>query len=544
MRCFAFSRAAASVVLFALPLPASCFVLPLARCARVNVRKCSPDGTCELIIPSIESSTRLSLTLDEDAATSMEDTSTATVLEIPGDTIPLSELTRGAVTETRRGATDGVPHREDAADPSADLIRDLDGRPLSTQYFAQQMGLATVESYTCPEKDVFRGFMSNACRIRLAPGGETAFYKSVVFAELDHAQEKLRSSPHKLVRDAKSYDVVASFLSSRACRAVVSQADIHIPRLYNFQARPDYQNPIASKFSFLFEDYAPWDGWYQQWLLQDGEECRAALTALAKIHAFFWHGADFWKDAEAARELEAAVWKSGSYVQPTAQGRHQYKSVAREWSTKRLKFREQLSSFDYWDNLGERLEAVAEECGRHAHPFADDALCDSYEKYRTFTHGDPKQANLFFRRMADSEIQVGVIDFQWSGFGLASTDMAHFLTAAVHADLLTDGGEAALQQHYFDELQKYLVEFGAFGTAEDAVQNFSYATFIQQYDTAFLDVCRLVIAYTWARFEEPVEKDDEVGCARTMNKTSYNKSIPNVVWLMTRCDEIIKSRGF
>ena len=45
------------------------------------------------------------------------------------------------------------------------------------------------------------------------------------------------------------------------------------------------------------------------------------------------------------------------------------------------------------------------------------------------------------------------------------------------------------------------------------------------------------------RFEEPVEKDDEVGCVRTMNKTSYNKSIPNVVWLMTRCDEIMKSRA-
>lgn len=259
---------------------------------------------------------------------------------------------------------------------------------------------------------------------------------------------------------------------------------------------------------------------------------------------FFWQGSSFWNDQEAARELEEAVWKSGSYVQPKAQGLNQYKSVAKEWSKKRMKFRRELSSFDFWDNLGERLESIAEKCGRHAHPFADDILFNSYKKYRTFTHGDPKQANLFFRRSVESELQVGVIDFQWSGFGLASTDIAHFLTAAVHADLLTDGGEASLQTHYFGELNKYLVEFGAFSTVDDAVESFSYDAFIKQYDTAFLDICRLVIAYTWARFDEPVEKDDKVGCARSMNKTSYNKSIPNVVWLMTRCDEIMKSQGF
>ena len=38
-------------------------------------------------------------------------------------------------------------------------------------------------------------------------------------------------------------------------------------------------------------------------------------------------------------------------------------------------------------------------------------------------------------------MDVGLIDFQWSGFGLAATDIAHFITSAVHADLLNDGGE-------------------------------------------------------------------------------------------------------
>ena len=126
---------------------------------------------------------------------------------------------------------------------------------------------------------------------------------------------------------------------------------------------------------------------------------------------------------------------------------------------------------------------------------------------------------------------------------MAASDIAHFTTSAVHADRLVDGGEDMLLQYYFKELQKYLVEYGAYTDADDALENYSYETFMEQYEIAVLDICRLLIAYTWSRFTEPVEKDDKEGCARTMNKTSYNKSIPVVVWLMSRCDEIMKSRG-
>mmetsp|Transcript_26103 Transcript_26103/g.45986 ORF Transcript_26103/g.45986 Transcript_26103/m.45986 type:complete len:509 (+) Transcript_26103:148-1674(+) len=427
-----------------------------------------------------------------------------------------------------------------------DIVQDLDGLPLSKEYLSESMGV-NVESYTCPEKDAFRGFMSNACRIRVSPGGETAFYKRIVFEHLGHAWEKLKTAPFKLARDAKSYQVVASFLSSKACQQLTKQTGVCIPKCYDAQLRPNDSNPIESKYSFLLEDFSSSDGWYQQWLLDDDEECKATLKAFAKIHAFFWNGSKFWNDKEAAEELEAAVWKSGSYVQPEAQNTetvNQCKIVAKEWATKRLRFEKELSSFDYWDNLGERLESVAEQCGRDAHPFADDTLSEAYKKYRTFTHGDPKQANLFFRRdSAGSELQVGLIDYQWSGFGLAATDIAHFLTSAVHADRLVDGGESLLQQYYYGELQKYLVEYGAFSSKDEATENFSFETFTEQYEIAVLDICRLMIAYTWSRFEEAVEKSDHEACARTMNKTSYNKSIPNIMWLMSRCDEILKSRG-
>ena len=299
---------------------------------------------------------------------------------------------------------------------------------------------------------------------------------------------------------------------------------------------------MKSKFSFLLEDLSPAKGWYQQWLLCDLEDCKAALSSFSKIHGYFWAGSSFWDDANAAREFEESVWESGSYVQPEAQNWNQCKIVAQEWEKKKQRFEKELNGFDWWDTLGERLESVAEECGHLAHPFADEILSAKYQQYRTFCHGDPKAANLLFHK-TQSDLQVGLVDFQWSGFGLAATDIAHFMTSAVHGDLLVDGGEARLLRYYYDELQRHLVDYGVYETASDATQHFSYGTFIDQYEIGVLDICRLMIAYTWDRFSEPVEKGDEEACARTFNKTSYNKSIPTIIWLLSRCDDILKSRG-
>ena len=52
--------------------------------------------------------------------------------------------------------------------------------------------------------------MSNASRIYLQPSGDTVFYKRIVFEHLDHARAKMKSAPHKLVRDVNSYKVEVS----------------------------------------------------------------------------------------------------------------------------------------------------------------------------------------------------------------------------------------------------------------------------------------------------------------------------------------------
>lgn len=204
-------------------------------------------------------------------------------------TVPSSRVLASAtITSSRIGATVGlvdnldekedvtsnVDHADDnihhpTADsqshekiPAVDIIQDLDGLPLSNSYFEDKMNIDHVEYYTCPQKDAFSGFMSHACRVYLFPGKQSAFYKSIIFENLSHAKEKLKKSPYKLLRDAKSYTVVASFLNSKACALVRDKAGVHIPQQYDAQLRPDDDDPMKSKFSFLHEDFAPFDGWY------------------------------------------------------------------------------------------------------------------------------------------------------------------------------------------------------------------------------------------------------------------------------------------
>jgi len=94
-----------------------------------------------------------------------------------------------------------------------DITRDLDGYLLTPDYFQQAMGSSiegTIKSYHSPEDTAVRGLMSNASRIHLQPSGDTVFYKRIVFEHLDHARAKMKSAPHKLVRDVNSYKVEVS----------------------------------------------------------------------------------------------------------------------------------------------------------------------------------------------------------------------------------------------------------------------------------------------------------------------------------------------
>ena len=96
--------------------------------------------------------------------------------------------------------------------------------------------------------------------------------------------------------------------------------------------------------------------------------------------------------------------------------------------------------------------------------------------------------------------------------------------------------EEKLLDHYHARLSKYLVEFEAASSAAEVEEKlFPRAVLQEQYETAVLDVCRLVFAYAWRRW-----KPESEPTAESLNRNAYNKSLPNVLWLITRCQVLLQ----
>jgi len=466
----------------------------------------------------------------------------------------------------KRWIGEGMPPSD--VSQAIDIARDLDGIPYGLEDLQHLLKdenptNSKLVGYSVPEEDAWRGLMSNGVRFKLDWEGRTStmdedsselppsdiFYKRIVMANLDHARDKLKTAPHKLIRDVRSYQVETSFLTSNACKYFVNDTGMKINKVLSSDLRPVLgDNPkelLDSCFSIFLEYFQKSDGWEQHWLLPK-EETKASLEELAKMHAYFWQGSDFWKKdgGKAGDDLESIVWPNGGYMQPKLQGYDQLKQVRSGWESRYPSFREDLEKVQKLEgidsqSLGKRLEEIAPIVGKKSHPFADDETNDTeFKRYRTLIHGDPKHANFFFRKKQESNceverIEVGLIDFQWSGFGLAATDVAHHITSAVSSSAVCFDGkdEAELLDHYYSSLSKALVKFGVGKNEEEvATSIFPREILQEQYEVAFLDICRIVFAYAWRRWKAEDEPSEE-----SFNRNAYNKSLDCVLWLITRC---------
>ena len=192
------------------------------------------------------------------------------------------------------------------------------------------------------------------------------------------------------------------------------------------------------------------------------------------------------------------------------------------------------------------VQSVARAAAAAAHPFDPASTGDAAAAapFRTLIHGDTKAANLFIRpRKSDdaaTEVEVGLIDFQFAGFGLAATDIAHLVCAALdHAacGMVVERGigeasstiETALLDGYWISFTEASSRFGG-----SVGGSYTRETFQQQYESGVLDMCRVVFAHQWGR-----AKFGEAN----LNRNAYNKLMPSAVWLVVRCDAILKARG-
>lgn len=494
----------------------------------------------------------------------------------------------------RMGDAAGAPGGDEPQ--AVDVVRGLDGAPLDASWVGRRVasslcggedgvGAFTLRGYWAPESGAVRGLMSDACRLELAwEGGDaaaaaaaglpaTCFYKRVAMGDLEYARVKAATQPLKIDRDVRSAAVEAAFLACTPVTTALTAAGVKIPRCFDADLRPCHGDLIESSFALLLEDFSPRQGWRQERLLTPSQ-ARASLTALARLHATFMPAAvaarrgasDERSDVEdeLLTAVTAAVWPSGTYWQPDFQPASQMTELARIWRDVHLPrfsaaFADALPEVDV-ATVGERLQDVAVALGSEAHPFSEGVRTsprddsDWATQWKTVIHGDPKAGNIFFRpsSAADeaNDWEVGLIDFQWMGFGVGASDAAHVLCAACDPEALGYGPDGTtlvdvhaaskLLDHYHGALCDALAANGAAASVEDAAARWTRAALQTQYESCLLDMCRVVFGYQWVRVKaspETLAKN-----ASSMGRNSYNKSLPNAMWLVRECDTLLKAR--
>ena len=492
-----------------------------------------------------------------------------------------SETLRALFGKEAGFSEDGSVKKSDVQKAQAfDIARALDGAPLTVDYLSDEilcslsrksaysdddektddvMSMTSsnaLVSYSVNEDTAVRGLMSDAVRIHLewkdnsekSRTPKSLFYKRVDMQSLAHVRLKKSTAPMKIGRDVRSFYVESAFLSSNAARALHS-AGVGVPRCYASAFQLNENSSVDSKFALCLEDFSPEDGWYQEKSLNLAQ-AKGAVIALARMHAFFLPDANYLKESEEnIRELESAVWRSGTYWQPSMQTMdEQVANLPQRWETYLKSFEKEIAEHVPKTNdigtVGERLQKVAVAIGNEAFPFDVDDIASVPERLRkqcTIAHGDPKAGNIFLKESSSSSssYDCGLIDFQWSGFGLPGTDLGHFICASVTADALFDDGQTLIDV-YYENFCTFASEFGCGANVSESI--LTKDELRRQVDVSILDTMRCIFGYQWHRAKtspDMLERNKN-----SVGRNSYNKCTFNAMWVMRRCDELLRLNTF
>lgn len=359
------------------------------------------------------------------------------------------------------------------------------------------------------------------------------------------------------------------------------------------------ETAIDSKFSLLLEDFSPSLGWHQSSLL-NSSQLLAGVCTLARFHAFFWHGGVHNRllNATDVEKIASSVWPVASHWAPSRQPAEMIDQIADLW--RQNSYADVSVGFGNGSvahmQLGERLQRVARQVATECHFDAqhiitvNNSRCNSscnsssspsggdssasgsmpalQHPHRTVIHGDAKAGNLFFRKKGNrsaadddkgnasdddsnadiphpQQWDVGLIDFQWCGFGLGATDLAYYIAASASSDAVDVSGakELALLQSYHTVLTSELVRLSRDTQLTTAVPVPvpSLEELQSQYEAGLLDICRIAFAYHWGRIPASPQVFTPER-RQMMGPCAYNKDTDIARWLVLRCDALLRKR--
>lgn len=239
-----------------------------------------------------------------------------------------------------------------------------------------------------------------------------------------------------------SYKVVSTGLKDLT--DMLSEYSAATPEIITADA--DKIESVVKKCHFLciVEDLNP--ARYRQDMLLGREEMDRTLAAMARFHGVTWQNPEL---LSAAKEH---LFENGAYWSPDKRDAKEVASLPKVWNEWLEQFSavlgEEICESVGVQRLGSRLSASAEAVSDRLHQSFD-------SPHQCLIHGDLKTANVLLATDWDAAaLQQGdggvmLIDFQWTGIGLAAQDLAYLFASSAHLDVLqsVDQTQALLSRY-------------------------------------------------------------------------------------------------
>ena len=366
------------------------------------------------------------------------------------------------------------------------MAKNFDGTPLAAEMLSGFLQTAGVQA-TVSEIDVVQthdqisgtdksGRHSNITRIAIKttkPCPVThLIIKRVACSELsDRPLAKWNRDITSYLTDVNFYKYFAAEVFPR-CR---------VPRCFHYLSKHDAANsdPQQCWFYLILEDLESLG--FKQFNYHELTTARALLEWMARFHSLYWERMD---------SVKAHLWEIGSATSLEKRDVAEIEKIPEKWEKVMGAWRSKypdLFEQEEVKELGAKLKVLA--------PTFHDRLQQN-TRHTALIHGDFKSANLFLHSETN---EVGVVDYQWAGGGKVVRDLVYFMWGAVAPELIVNS-EVELLHIYHEHLTKALGK------------DYPWEQFEADYQVAFLDYLRHVVAYMWPSL--PVTPES---CERELN---------------------------
>ena len=432
-------------------------------------------------------------------------------------------------------------HAPAIAEENQDICELPDGTQLDGTWMAKVLCAPEAAGMTIsiPAADVVRGPHSVAARLLLHHSSAAALPSSVFIKRVVPRQLPPRAAT-KWIRDAQSYRAEVGFYAHYVeplrkqgvqlpiTYKVVSQGLDDLSKiLAEYESSPDTVPAeavadVVQRCHFLcfVEDLNP--AMYRQDMLLGSQEMERVLCAMARMHAAHW------EDVEVLRDASLRLFAQGAYWSPDKRDPSEVSNLPCVWDEFLTRFAgtlgEDLSSRQGVKTLGARLSASAPKVTERIRLHLD-------APHQCIVHGDLKTANILFAAdwepAAAGDSGVCLIDFQWTGVGLAAQDLLYCFVSSAHLEVLESPQE--MQRL----LQVYLKQVGEHSQGRSAA--YSLEQLERDMDWVLLEYARTVFGYQLkGKGPEWLE-----GGADTLGRCAHNRSAEHLRWLVDKVEKTL-----